>query len=346
LLFLTPALRRLRTGLPDAEIVGLVGPWGVPVLERNPNLDRLIVWDFPWFDRRPRRSLLGPYASLARLATLLRAERIDLALQFRADFWWGALAVRLAKIPEHVGFDAPVVRDFLTDALPLRHGAHAARENLRLAESIVGAGNGDEPLEFPIYDSDRARADELLSTRQSSKPLVALQVGAGAPVKVWPLDRLAAVGRAMRDELGAGIVVVGGPGEVAQVQEVVGAVGDRTIGLAGKTTVGELAAVLERCDLALGPDSGPLHLAVAVGTPTVHLFGPADPARFGPYGEPSWHVVVQSDWPCAPCHRLDFPPSALARHPCVSTIGVGEVTRVARDVLERSMRRPVTVSAS
>jgi heptosyltransferase-2/heptosyltransferase-3 len=344
LLFLTPALRRLRTGLPDAEIVVLVGPWGVPVLERNPNLDRLIVWDFPWFDRRPRRSLLGPYASLARLATRLRAERFDLALQFRADFWWGALAVRLANIPEHVGFDAPVLRDLLTDALPLRHGVHAARENLRLAEFISGAGNGAEPLEFPVNDDDRRRADELLGAPRSSRPLVALQVGAGAPVKVWPLDRLAAVGRALRDELGAELAVVGGPGEVAPVQEVVSAVGAGAIALAGKTTIGELAAVLERCDLALGPDSGPLHLSVAVRTPTVHLYGPADPTRFGPYGDPSWHVVVQSSWPCAPCHRLDFPASELARHPCVTAIGVDEVTRVARDLLERSMRRPATVA--
>jgi heptosyltransferase-2/heptosyltransferase-3 len=185
-----------------------------------------------------------------------------------------------------------------------------------------------------------------LAEARSSRPLVALQVGAGAPVKVWPLDRLAHVGRSLHEKLRATIVVVGGPGEIASVNDVVSAVGAGAIGLAGKTTIGELAAVLERCDLALGPDSGPLHLAVAVGTPTVHLFGPADPKRFGPYGDSTWHVVVQASWSCAPCHRLDFALSELAQHACVAAIGVDEVTRVALHLVERSTGRPDAVTAT
>ena len=157
LLFLTPALARLRHGLPDAEIVGLVGGWGVPILERYPSLDRLIAWDFPWFNRKPRRSLLGPYVSLVRLARRLRDERFDLALQFRPDFWWGALAVRLAGVPERVGYDVPTVRPFLTRALPIRHGLHDVDENLQLAEAVVGIG-GEERLAFPIREADRQRA--------------------------------------------------------------------------------------------------------------------------------------------------------------------------------------------
>ncbi len=338
LLVLTPALRRLRRGLPDAEIVALIGPWGRPVLEHNPNLNRLITWSFPWFDRRPRRSVVAPYLSLIRLARLLRAERFDLALQFRADFWWGALAVRLAGIPEQIGFDVPSVRPFLTRALPLSHGCHAADENLRLAEAVAGPGGG-EGLEFVVQEADRQRAAELLGPVSDNRPLIALQAGAGAPVKRWPIERLAEVGRRLRDDLGATVVALGGPGERGLVETLVQQIGSQVIGLAGVTTLGELAAVLERCALALGPDSGPLHLAVAVGTPTIHLFGPADPRRFGPFGDPSRHRVILSSWPCCPCNRLDFPPEEVPEHTCMAAITAEDVLKVARELLgERGLR--------
>jgi heptosyltransferase-2/heptosyltransferase-3 len=346
LLFLTPALRRLRTSLPYAEIVGLVGPWGLDVLRNNPNLDRLFAWNFPWFDRRPRRSLLAPYWSLAKLAWILRQQRFDVALQFRADFWWGALAVRLASLPEQLGFDAPIVRRFVTQAVPLQHGRHAVEENLALASALAGSGPGpDEPLEFVVTPASRRRAAELLAAAYANRPIVALQVGAGAPIKRWPLDRLARVGRALRDECEGSIVVLGGPSEIEVVQAVVSGVGRAAIGLAGKTSIGELAAVLERCALVIGPDSGPLHLAVAVGTPTVHLFGPADPRRFGPFGDPRWHVVVRSSRACAPCHRLAFPADQLADHACVADISVDEVVPVACALLERSLDRSKATEA-
>src|SRR5204862_7777672 len=101
-----------------------------------------IPWDFPWFDRRPRASPLAPYASLARLSDRLSGEQFDLAIHFRADFWWGALATRLANIPDRLGYDVAPTRLFLTRWVPLQHGTHAARENLLLAEVVAGRGSG------------------------------------------------------------------------------------------------------------------------------------------------------------------------------------------------------------
>lgn len=347
LLFLTPALRQLRRGFPNAEIVGLVGPWGRPVLERSPDLDRLLTWEFSWFDRKPRSSPLAPYVSLLRLANRLRPERFDLAVQFRADFWWGALAVRLAGIPEQVGYAAPVVAPLLTQALPIRHGRHAVEENLSLASALSPACS-DRDLAFPLTAAERARAEELvapLTADGKGRPIVALQAGAGARVKLWPAERLAEVGQALRDEFDVGLVVLGGPGEAELVNAVMAGLAPDALALAGQTTLGELAAVLESCALAVGPDSGPLHLAVATGTPSLHLYGPADAHRFGPWGDPAWHQVIASPRACAPCHRLDFAPADLPDHPCLSDLPVEPVLRAARDLLRRSLGRKATVTA-
>jgi len=337
LLFLTPALRQIRQGIPEAQIVGLVGPWGKPVLARNPDLDRLITWEFPWFDRRPRSSPLAPYLSLLRLVARLRAERFDLALQFRADFWWGALAVRLAGVPERIGYGAPMVAPFLTTALPVRHGRHAVDENRALAAAITSP-LADSRLVFPTTAAEKTQADRLLAPL-GRRPIIALQAGAGAPVKVWPPERLAQVGRSLADEWGVGVVVLGGPGEENLAGQVTSGLGPGALSLAGRTTLGELAAVLERCALAVGPDSGPLHLAVAVGTPSVHLYGPADSHRFGPWGSSEWHQVIASPRPCAPCNRLDFPLVTVPNHPCLADISADHVLTVARDLLRRSLAR-------
>jgi ADP-heptose:LPS heptosyltransferase len=354
--------RWLRQRLPQAEVVGLIGPWGLPVLEKNRQVDRLILWDFPWFDRRPARNGPARYWSLLRLATLLQAEQFDLALQCRADFWWGALAVRLAGIPVQVGFAAPAVRPFLSHPLPIQHGGHAVAENLALVSAAVAAlapepaadnepfstqaGRAGaagtplyrtDPLEFSLSDAERQRAATLLMEGVGRR--VAIVVGAGATVKRWPVDRLAAVARTLRAELGVGIVVTGAADERDAVAAVVQAAGPGAVGLAGQTTVGELAAVLERCDLALGADSGPLHLAVAMGTPTLHLFGPADPRRFGPFGDPARHRVIQSPRACVPCNQLTFSPDEGKRHPCMAEIPTDQVYREALALLQRSARR-------
>jgi len=105
--------------------------------------------------------------------------------------------------------------------------------------------------------------------------------------------------------------------------------------MAGQTTFAQLAALLRCCQLALGSDSGPLHLASAVGTPTVHLFGPASPGKFGPWGDTGRHIVLTSDWPCAGCERLDWAPEALAHHRCMESIQPESVLQAAEALLDR-----------
>ena len=129
------------------------------------------------------------------------------------------------------------------------------------------------------------------------------------------------------------IVLTGGPGE----RELAGSIATRlahpALNAAGATTLGQLAALYARCALVLGSDSGPLHLAVAVDAPTVHLYGPVSPVKFGPWGDPSRHVVLRTTWPCAPCDRLDWPAAALPQHACMTAITPDAVLRAADSLI-------------
>jgi heptosyltransferase-3 len=138
------------------------------------------------------------------------------------------------------------------------------------------------------------------------------------------------------DALGARILLTGGASERPLTGAIAAELSGPVLNAAGQTSLDQLAALLARCQLVLGADSGPLHLAVAVGTPTVHLYGPVSAAKFGPWGDPARHIVLKTAWPCAPCDRLDWPAEALAAHACLAAIPVAAVVEAARVALRPS----------
>lgn len=375
LLLATPALRALRTALPSAHLACMVGPWSEPVVRHNPHVDQVLTCPFPPFTRRPRGAPWAPYTLLARTARLLRAGDYDLAIILRFDYWWGAMLAYFAGIPERWGYDWPEVRPFLTRAVPYEGGRHEVVQNLALVQEVCvslglaltphlplsgrggaggegvtrradGSGVEEErdglwsrlPLEFLPAPADEALAEGWLRQHVGGRPLVALHVGAGAPVKLWGEDAFARLGDALAERWGTQVVVVGGPGEESRVAGVAARMAARPL-TCGGLSLGELGALLRRCCLVVGVDSGALHLAVAVGTPTVHLYGPVDSATFGPWGSPVRHAVVTSDLPCAPCNRLDFSPAERWEHPCITSIDPERVLEVAERVRESAGAR-------
>ena len=368
LLFMTPALHALRKAAPDAHIACLVGPWGEAILRDSPDLDQLLTCDFPWFNRRPRGSLWQPYAALWREAQRLRAQRFDVAYVMRFDFWWGAALARLAGIPRRIGYALPDVRPFLTEAMSYTPGLHEVEQNLRLvgdphpqplSQSWERGGSPQSPrlsqdrerggspqhaLRFTVTAADAAWAAARLPAAASqipvpgSRPFIALHPGAGALVKLWSVDGWVRVASELARQHGATIVLTGGAAERDLAQSIASRLSAPHTLLAGETSLSQLAAVFARCRLVLGADSGPLHLAVAVGAPTLHLFGPVDPALFGPWGDARRHIVVQAryfDQPCRnrPCNRLDYAADELWQHPCMQTITVADVLAAANQAL-------------
>lgn len=340
LLFLGPALRWLRQQAPELDLTLAIGPWGRPALPGlSGGYDHLIELAFPAFERGQRAGVVERWSMLPRTARTLRPQGFDAALLFRSDHWWGAMLAAWAGIPRRIGYATPETTPWLTEALPFPH-EHAAASNLRLAGQLLDRPAPLDPLAAPIQftlrPEDHQQALSLLATFNlqpatcNLQRLVVIHPGAGAVVKLWEPDKWGAVARQLQQE-GASVVVTGGPDEQALAAAVVAAAGERVVNLAGQTPFGVLAALLAEADLVLGPDSGPLHLAVAVGTPTVHLFGPADPVRFGPWGPSARHRVLVSGWACAPCAKLDW--TDLPAHGCVRDITPEQVLDAARALL-------------
>ncbi|MDE2816844.1 MAG: glycosyltransferase family 9 protein [Chloroflexota bacterium] len=342
-LLVTPALRLLRQAFPDSEITALVGPWSEAVLANNPHVDRVLTCRFPGFDRSQPQPGMRAYRQLRQDAQRLRSEDYQLALNLREDFWWGAALAAFAGIPYVWGFDVPECAPFLTHAQPLQDDEHQAASDLRMARAVAALGveveNVDTQLQFDFTPDDEQRAEMLL--RNAAIPdaatLIAIHPGSGAPVKNWAAAGWHAVGSVLAQDPDVHFLVTAGPTEHALAEEVAAGLPRDRVLLVEQVSLGELAALYARCALVLGPDSGPLHLAVAVKTPSVTLYGASDPVRFGPWGPAERHRTVVSSIPCRHCGYLSLPTAALPQHPCMQYIEPAAVTAAAQALLAQTV---------
>jgi ADP-heptose:LPS heptosyltransferase len=352
----TPVLDALKQSVPGAHITMMVGPWSSEVVARHPAIDRLLVFPFPGF-RRASQNPLSPYILLVSAAQQLRRGNYDLAINLRPDFWWGAALLYLAGIPRRVGYELRPGAVFLSHTLPFQAPELAAVSSLRLASAGLQA-LGHVPLPEPYTpesypavfqpgeEEQRQVAERLRSAGiDEQTPVIVIHAGTGAAVKLWRNEAwsrcagevVKLLSACLTNAIPARIILTGSKGERPMLEEI-------AAGMAGPAlvmtdlTVGQLAALLGRAWLALGVDNGPLHLAVAQGTPTVGIFGPTDPRIFGPWGSPEQHIVVASTHRCAtcpaiPCGRLDFTAEELPRHPCVRLVTEREVLLAVERVL-------------
>ena len=331
-LLTTPAIHALRQALPDAELHALVGPWSARVLASYPTVDTILTLPFPGFSRDPKDSWQSPYRLALTTARHLRRINYSSAVIFRPDHWWGAMVAQLAAIPERVGYALPDTAPFLTDAKQ-HHHEHAVIQSLRLAEHWCGPLPAEEAVyNFPIEPAHSSYINGYLEEWKIKRdqPIFCIHPGSGTWVKQWEEERWALVADTLTEQLGGRVIFTGGDHELPMVKRIVQQMRQPYCIIAGETHIGQLAALFARSQVVLGPDSGPLHLAAAVGTPTVTLFGPADPVEFGPWGPGSQHIVLTSTIGCRPCRIIDWAGDNPEYHPCLRDITVGRVLEAAR----------------
>lgn len=335
-LLTTPAIRALRRARPNAELHALVGNWSADVIANFDDIDYVLTLPFPGFTRQSKLNWRSPYELLIQSARHLRRIGYTSAIIFRPDHWWGAMLAHAAGIPQRIGFDLPDVAPFLTDAIPHEH-QHAVLQSAKLAEKLAGDIPADSlTLRYPVVEADRSWVNGYLNEWgiNNSGRLFVIHPGAGTWVKRWDDPKWASVADVLSDQLDATVVFTGGDHELAMVRRIISSMKHRACVMVGDTGIGSLAALYERALVVIGADSGPMHLAAAVATPTVALFGPADPAEFRQWGSPDKHMILTSSMGCRPCRILDWHSDDPANHPCVREITVGSVLEAARRVVD------------
>ncbi|MGD9723854.1 MAG: glycosyltransferase family 9 protein [Pirellulales bacterium] len=278
-----PVLCALRAAYPQAFLAWVVEGRTAEILRCHPALDELIVVPRGWLKRA---------REVWTLARTLRRLEFDTAIDVQG-LTKSAVAARLSGAKRRVGFDGVDGREvsrWLNNRLVLPAATHVVDRNLELLRAL----DIDRPqarFDLTVPPADHAAADRLLEGLSLAGPFAVINPGAGWPSKLWPAERFAAVAHRLGQSRGVpSLVVWAGAQERAAAEQIVAASGSWAK-MAPPTSLGELVAIARRATLFLSSDTGPLHLAAAVGTPCVGLFGPMPAERNGPYGP--GHIAVE-----------------------------------------------------
>jgi lipopolysaccharide heptosyltransferase I len=301
-----PAAAALRAAFPDARIDWLVDARHRALLDLVTVLDRTIVLE------------QASPAGWVDVTRRLRQTPYDVAIDFQG-LMKSAILARASGAPRVLGFSIwhlreKTARPFYSESIDAE-GSHVVRKNLRLLEAL---GVHEERIEFPLADVTSLAAEEVVATAGGA-PIALLNPGAAWPNKRWDAKRFGEVASFLRDVRGLAPFVLWGPGEDALANAVVEA-SSGAARLAPATQIHDLVALCRRASLVLSGDTGPLHIAGAVGTPIVSIFGPTDPARNGPWAPLDATVSRYESCEChydRRCHASTW---------CLDSIGVAEVT--------------------
>ncbi|MDE2179232.1 MAG: glycosyltransferase family 9 protein [candidate division NC10 bacterium] len=329
-----PFLSSLRRRYPDRYIAWLVEEEAAELLLGHPLLDRVIVSG----RRRWRREVRMPFrgsATLREIAALiaeLRQGRYDLVVDLQG-LLKSALMVICAGARFRVGLAGAREGSerALTHVVPLPPGPlHAVDRYLEVAR-FLGADSLLKTFVFPSRPDDGARAEALLA-EAGVKPdslVIALNPQARWTTKLWGEERFARLGEMLARQHGARILVIGSSSDLPLARRLANGMDPAPFVAAGRTDLKVLIALLKRIDLLVTVDSGPMHLAAALGTPLIALFGPTDPRLIGPYGGDG--VVLRVPLPCSPCskRRCQIKEDRL----CMHSISVEQVAEAASTLL-------------
>jgi len=303
-----PALNAIRGRFPGARITWLVEASASALVVGHRALDRVIVYKRKqWMKRLKSPGRKGAFKEILTFLRDLRDTRYDMIIDFHALIKSGTL-VWLAKGRRKIGFDKGMQHMehsylFLNERVaPVDMEIHALTRQLILAEAI-GAHSREVVYDIPLSADDEKNARELLRENRidCSRPLVAIHPVAKWDTKLWFNERFANLADRLVGEYGADIVFTGGTEDRSVIEQIRAMMNAACANLAGKTSLKTLASLYRKAAVVVSTDTGPMHIAAAVGTPVVALFGPTAPWRTGPFG--SGHQVIRVAVPCSPCFQ-------------------------------------------
>ena len=315
-----PLLARLRQAYPTAYIAWAVEPAAAALLEAHPSLDEMILY----------QRTKGPLAFFPFLREI-RRQQFDCVLDLQRHAksgiisWWSCAPVRLGfhRTNTKEGnwlFNTHTIAPIPDFSLKLQQYLKFA-EALRLPESKV---------RFDLHLRPEEQHKIQTHLVRTPNPFAAFFLGSRWPSRFWFPQATATVARTLIDNYGMGIVLLGGQGEVAFAQEVEKLILSDITNLVGQTNLRDLIGIFQRARFAIGPDSGPMHIAAATGIPVISLWGATSPMRSAPWG--SEKLVLKGETACSPCYARQCP---IDRR-CMQQITPERALSLIREVLDQS----------
>ncbi|MDY0039771.1 MAG: lipopolysaccharide heptosyltransferase II [Desulforhabdus sp.] len=315
-----PAMGAVRAAFPHAEIVVVATPAVAELFAGHPACDRVMIWD----KKHANRGLVG----LLRFSLNLRKAGFDLAILFQNAIE-AAIMTWLARIPNRIGYRTDGRAMLLSHGIPISQRERRLHHTDYYLHMINRAGIRNAPGQVSLYCTQ----GEIEWARQklADRAWIAINPGAAyGSAKRWLPQRFAATANTMYQELGAHLLLLGGPEDIAIGRQISEMMHTPHMNLIGKTSIRQLMALLSQCRLLLTNDSGPMHIAAALGTPVVAVFGPTDQTATSPVG--TFSRVVRRETDCAPCLKRHCPTD----HRCMTAIGVEDVMEAVRSLLDRN----------
>lgn len=322
----TPAVRAIRKNFFNARIFILAKPWVAPVFDHSPYVDEVIHYDA----KGRHKGIKG----IARLSRELKPMGFDAAILLQ-NAVEAAIITFLAGIKTRIGFDTDARRLLLTHPVPCTKqikSIHQTGYYLKMLKG-VGLSTGSSRLDLFTGEEDKQRAEEILGENGISPGDAVLGINPSAtfgPAKQWFPEKYARLSDKMIDTLGVKVIIFGGPQDKALGESIAGAMRNRPLDLSGRTSLGQAMALIDRCCAFVTNDSGLMHVAAAVNTPLVAVFGSTNHTTTSPWSEKSRIVRVPVE--CSPCMKMVCP-LEKGHMQCMKKVGVDMVFDAVKELM-------------
>lgn len=336
-----PVVRLLKRTYPDAEIDLLAIPSSSKVVMSDPDLAEVIAYD-PNIWRRPKALLkMQSWREVWALRGRLLARHYDLAISVFGP--WAAILAVLSGAQRRVGFGRESYPGFMTDSVPGAHwqsGDHLHEVDycLKLSQAAGAAITPDDRIPCLYVDRQACEeVDEILHQEgiRLDRPIIACHVSSNnGQSKRWPTPYWAKLINRLISNENMTVVLTGASNDLPFIEIILRHTHEQPVNLAGKTSLTQLAALLQRANLLITGDSGPMHIAAAVGTPLIAIHGPTDPAKSGPVSPHA--TVLRSDIWCSPCYTAKGKPAdcRFFTTQCMKDITVEQVLTIIHQKLQ------------
>jgi ADP-heptose:LPS heptosyltransferase len=339
----TPVIRGLKEKYPGCYLAFLVGEVAAEVVTGNPDLDDVYIFDLKGYKEKYKTRGFGDaFKDLYDFVRMLEKQEFDIVVNLHLTEYSGLLT-HLTKAPVFLGFMVDASgKVCLTSGWGSKHLHIFDSRESRLANkmhladvfcNVAGIEPGRYGLAMYVGDEDVEFASGVFSRYGIGEDdvVIGLNPGANWESKRWPAENFAKLGDELIRRYEAKMLLFGGPGDIGLAASVERFMENRPINLAGRTSLKQLGALMARCSAVVANDTGPMHIAAAMKTPTVAIFGPTYSIEGSPYGE--GHEIVDAEIDCAPCFQSQCPIQDYMA--CMRSISVERVLQAVGGIIER-----------